>query len=180
MYVYFWYTCTVTKARYVSCIMTFILSEIWWISIVTLNEVAGCQGDPYSWKVLALLSARYLFLFFLSFFFSSLSPYLPSFSSFLPLLPPFAPSFLLSFFSSLPFFLPSLPIPPPFFILPSHIANFIISLDMKTLENVFVLAKIFTSVFSCLLVYRLYLELVCLFQLKKWEILLGQGISPLF
>lgn len=37
------------------------------MSIVTLNEVAGCQGDPYSWKVLALLlSTRESLSIFLS------------------------------------------------------------------------------------------------------------------
>lgn len=34
--------------------------KILWISIVTLNEMAVCQGDPYSWKILAsiVLSPR--------------------------------------------------------------------------------------------------------------------------
>lgn len=83
------------------------------MSIVTLDEVAGCQGDPYSWKVLALLlSTRDS----LSIFWALLS------------------------------------------ILPFRIANLRICLNMKTFENVFVLAKIFTSVSGCLLIYSFILS----------------------
>lgn len=124
-YVYFWYTYTVTKTRYVSCILAFILFEDL-MDFYCYSKWGGClKGDPYSWKILALLlSIRESLSIFLSFqLHLSLS------------------------------------------ILPFHVANLRISLDMKTFENVFVLAKkIFTSISGCLLVvYCLYLELVCLF-----------------
>lgn len=49
------------------------------MSIVTLNEVAGCQGDPYSWKVLALLlSTRESLSIFWTLKFTFLFQYCPS------------------------------------------------------------------------------------------------------
>lgn len=52
--------------------------KIWWMSIVTLNEVAGCQGDPCSWEVLALLlSTRESLSIFWALNFTSLFQYCP-------------------------------------------------------------------------------------------------------